>query len=511
MTPRYILAHDIGTTGDKAALYNSSGDMIASSFSAYETYYPHINWAEQDPNDWWEAFCNSTKRLIKEAKIFPGDIECISFSGQMMGCLPIDKDGVPLRRSIIWADQRSIKQAELIGKLISEERVYRITGHRISPTYSAAKILWIKENHPDIFSKTYKFLHAKDYIVHHLTGEFLTDYSDASSMNLFDITKLEWSEEILEALGIPLEKLPELHSSIDIVGEVTEKAALESGLEKGTLVVMGGGDGPCAAVGAGVVREGSAYCYIGSSSWIALATPKPIYDPDRRTFNFYHLHPRLVTPTGTMQSAGGSYQWLKRNICLSETKAAEEAGVDPYEIMNLKAEMVEAGSDNLLFLPYLMGERSPHWNPYARGVFLGLTQTHRREHIIRSVLEGVTFNLRIILEAFQRQGADIKSIKVIGGGAKGRLWRQIMADIFDKPIARPALLEEATSLGAAIAGGIGVGIFEDFSIAEQLVKIIEVQVPNPAVRDRYDELYRIFVEAYEVLVPIYDKLAKFER
>jgi len=507
MSLKYILAHDLGTTGNKATLYSSNGKLIASVFHPYETQYPQVNRAEQDPRDWWWAVCVSTRRLLSSAKISRQDIAGVSFSGQMMGCLPVDKEGNPLRSSIIWADQRATKQVADIKKAIGEDEVYQITGHRISPTYSAAKIMWVRDNERDIFDRTYKFLHAKDYIIYKLTGKFATDYSDASGMNLFDIKKKQWSEKILNVTRIPLKKLPSLHTSIDVVGEVTKEGSEEVSLKAGTPVVLGGGDGPCAAVGAGVVREGGCYNYIGYSSWIALATRRPIYDPQRRTFTFSHLDPEMFMPTGTMQSAGGSYQWLKENVCQMESCAAEKMGIDPYEIMNLRAESVEPGANNLLFLPYLMGERSPHWNPNAKGAWVGLTLTHKREHLIRSVLEGIAFNLRIILDAFEEQGSHIEEVKVIGGGAKGRLLRQIMADVYNKRILRPSLLEEATSLGAAIAGGIGVGIFKDFTVAERLVKIVEVQEPRPEVQRIYEKLYHIFKETYKALMPIYERIA----
>lgn len=259
-----------------------------------------------------------------------------------------------------------------------------------------------------------------------------------------------------------------------------------------------------------MVEEGDAYGYIGSSSWIALANPKPVYDPARRTVNFYHLHPDMVTPTGTMQSGGASYQWLRNTLCEKERVEGARLGVSPYELMNQEAEKSPAGARGLLFLPYLMGERSPHWNPEARGVFLGLSMSHTRADMIRAVLEGVSFNLRIILDAFLAQGIQIPSIRVIGGGARGALWRQIMADIFDRPIERLAFLEEATSLGAAVAGGIAFGLFPDFQIAKKFARVAEVQYPRKEVREIYERTYAVFQEAYASLVPVYSRLQRLQ-
>jgi len=505
---RLILAHDLGTTGNKATLFGDDGALHATSFSGYETRYPAVNWAEQNPEDWWNAFCRSTHELLRRSGASPDAIAGIGFSGQMMGCLPVDAGGRPLRPAIIWADQRAEREAAFLRERIGEEAVYRSTGHRISPAYSLAKILWVRGHEPDVFKQTHKVLHAKDYLVHRLTGAFATDFSDASGMNLFDLEARRWAQPILDAVGLPPDILPDLHPSTAVVGEVRRGAAEETGLAPGTPVVVGGGDGACAAAGAGVVREGSAYNYIGTSSWIALASPSPIYDPERRTFNFHHLDPKMIMPTGTMQAAGGSYQWFRNQLGGLEVQEARSRGVDPYEILDREAASVLPGADSLLFLPYLMGERAPHWNPRARGAFIGLGITHTRAHMARAVLEGVALNLRIILDAFRRQGAQIQKMRLIGGGARGRAWRQIMADVYGLPILRPRLLDEATSLGAAIAGGIGVGIFPDFGVAERLVEIVEEQRPDPHAHARYERLYPIFCAAYESLVPVFERLAE---
>lgn len=509
MAAQFILAHDLGTTGNKASLYDSQGQVRASSFYGYGTELPRVNWVEQNPEDWWQAVCISTRQLLAAARVQPGDIACIAFSGQMMGCVAVDRQARPLRNAIIWADLRAVDEAQAMIDSVGADTVYRITGHRASPSYSGAKIMWVRQHQPEVFAQAHKFVHAKDFIVSRLTGNFVTDYSDASGMNLYDLKKWDWSDLILEAVGLDRSLLPELHPSTDVVGQVLAGVADEVGLAAGTPVVIGGGDGSCAAVGAGVVREGSAYNYLGSSSWIGIATREPILDPAKRTFTWAHMVPGMFSPTGTMQAAGGSYQWLRDNFCLPEKDAAVELKVSPYELMNLQAEQSPPGANGLLFLPYLLGERSPRWNPKARAAFFGLTMKHNRADIVRATLEGITLNLRVILEAFEDQGASIEAMRVIGGGARGRLWRQIMADIYHKPVLRPALLEEATSLGAALAGGIGVGLFKDFSLAEQLTPIVDRTEPNPALGPVYDRLYRVFNQSYEAFEPLYEALAEF--
>jgi xylulokinase len=505
----YVLAHDLGTTGNKATLYDREGRLVGSAFYGYNTQYAHTGWAEQNPEDWWHAVCISTHKLVQAIPGFrPEEIACITFSGQMMGCVPLDDHARPLRNAIIWADQRAIDQERWLAERISPEDMYRITGHRLSASYSLPKILWIRDHQPDIYKATYKFVHAKDSIVARLTGKFVTEPSDGSSMNLYDLERGVWSEQVVQAAQINPEQLPQLCRSIDVVGELLPEVAEEVGLTAGTPVVIGGGDGSCAALGAGVIREGSAYNYIGSSSWIALATERPIYDPDYRTFTFGHVVPGMFMPTGTMQAAGASYQWTRDQLCPLEVQAAQALGISSYEIINLGAEKSPVGANGLIYLPYLMGERSPRWNPRARGAFIGLTIRHTRSDMVRAVLEGITFNLRVILEAFTRQGAQIEAMRVIGGGARGRFWNHIMADIYGIPIHRLSILEEATSMGAAVVGGVGVGLYSDFSITEQMNQIADTIQPNPAAQATYERIYPIFERCYQSLLPVYDMLAE---
>jgi xylulokinase len=504
----YVLAHDLGTTGNKATLYDRAGVLIGSAFFTYGTEYAHTGWAEQSPEDWWQAVCASTRRLLDQTRVRAGEIACIVFSGQMMGCVPLDRRARPLRKAIIWADQRSVHQERWLGERAPPEEVYRITGHRLSASYSLCKILWLRDHQPEIYRAAHKFVHAKDAVVARLTGVFVTDPSDASGMNLYDLEGGVWSERIIEAAELDPAQLPNLRQSVDVVGTVRPEIADEAGVAAGTPVVIGGGDGACAAAGAGVVSEGAAYNYVGSSSWIALATHKPIYDPDFKTFTFGHVVPGMYMPTGTMQAAGASYQWARDQLCPIEIQTSETLGISPYELMNIEAENSPAGANGLIFLPYLLGERSPRWNPRARGVFLGLTIRHTRADMIRAVLEGVTMNLRVILDAFRAQGTQIEVMRLIGGGARGRFWNRIMADVYGIPIHRLAILEEATSMGAALTGGVGVGLYPDFSMIEKMNQVAEIIAPDSVAHGVYEQCYPIFEAAYQALVPIYDMMAQ---
>jgi xylulokinase len=496
---RYILAHDVGTTGNKATLFDEDGALVRSAFAAYETLYPHAGWAEQRPQDWWRALCLSTRGLLRDSGVGPNEVACVAFSGQMMGAVAVDNDANPIRNAIIWADQRAVSQVERVARRVDPRHVYSVTGHRLSPSYSAAKILWLKDAEPQSYQAARKFLQAKDFLAAKLTGALVTDRSDASGTNLYDLERGMWSDELVEAFELEPEKLPQTRDSTDVVGEVTDIAAEETGLRLGTPVVIGGGDGSCAGVGAGVIREGLAYNYIGSSSWIALATPKPILDPEMRTFTWAHLLPGMFSPCGTMQAAGASYQFARDQLAVHEKVVAERLGISAYDLMNEVSLQSPPGARGLLFLPYLLGERSPRWNPDARGAFIGLTGRHGQPDLLRAVLEGITLNLRVILEAFARQGATIERLRVIGGGARGAAWNQIMADVFGIPVDRLALLEEATSMGACVAGGVGVGIWKDFSKVDEMVEVAGEARPRPELRALYDELSELFERAYAAL------------
>lgn len=510
MKKTYILAHDLGTSGNKATLYDVDGVLRCSVVCDYPIYYPQDRFVEQDPNDWWKAVCDSTKGLMERAGIGPESIACVSFSGMMMGCLPVDKDGNALHRMLIWADTRSDVQEKEMIRRVGMERGYHITGHRLSASYAAAKLMWIRDNEPEVYAKTGKLLHAKDYIIQKLTGAFVTDYSDASGMNLLDINTKKWSDEMLEALEIPKHILPELHASKDIAGTVTKEAALATGLMEGTPVVIGGGDGSCACVGAGVVRPGTAYNVLGSSSWISLVSDRPLFDPMMRTFNWVHLDEDLYTPCGTMQAAGYSYSWWRNTFGAEEKRLAAEAGVSAYELLNGLAEQSAPGANGVLYLPYLLGERSPRWDHNARGAFVGMGASTGKGDMTRAVLEGVGYNLKIILDILRTQ-YPMEKLTMIGGGAKGMTWLRILSDIWQTKLELPLYREEATSMGAAVAGGVGIGLYKDYSVIEKMNPAVESVEPDAALKDTYNRCFDLFNETYEALKPIYARMAQEKR
>lgn len=501
---RYILAHDLGTSGNKATLFHQSGKLINSCISSYSTHYFNEKWVEQNPDDWWEAVCSSTQQLLNDTGIDPAQIEVVSFSGQMMGCLVVDQEGKPLRPSIIWADQRAIKQSMALEQIISQTEFYNIVGHRNTPSYGVQKLMWIRDNEPQIYEKTYKTLNAKDYIVFKLTGKFVTDYSDGNSTGCFDLNRLTWSDRIIKASGIDKSKLLELKPSTYQAGGILPDAAKATGLMEGTKVVIGAGDGVTANIGAGSVREGKTYCSLGTSAWVTTTTKKPIFDPEMRTVTWAHAIPGYYAPNGTMQYAGGAFNWLKETICHSEVQLAEQMGCSPYELINDQIEKTPAGSGGVLFLPYLLGERAPRWDSASKGSYLGIKSDTTYGEMLRSVLEGVTYNLGIIYDILSEH-ITIDELIVIGGGAKSEVWRQIISDVFQLPVHVPDHLDEAGSMGAAIIGGVGAGLYDDFEVIKQFLQIKHSQQPNHELAETYKHAKEQFDDFYFALRKVYEK------
>ena len=503
---RYLLAHDLGTSGNKATLYREDGTLISSVMIPYETHYFHDNWAEQDPEAWWQAVCGSTRLMLQQSRIDPVKIAAVSFSGHMLGCLCLDKQGNPLRPHILWADMRAQKQAADLQQKIPLERFYRITGHRNSASYGLQKLMWVKDNEPEIYEQTAAVVNAKDWLVFRMTGVLFSEYSDASSMSALDLNSLKWSDEIITAAGIDGAKLPHLVKSTHVAGGVHAAAARATGLAVDTPVVMGGGDGLCATVGAGCVREGTAHACIGSSAWISFASEKPIFDDQMRTFNWVHMVPGMICPCGTMQTAGNAYSWLKNELAGLEVAQARQQNLSPYQLIDEVISQSVPGSNGLVFLPYLIGERAPRWNPDAKGAWIGLKMENKKADLFRSVLEGVTMNLAIIADVYREHGYALENINVIGGGAKGDIWCQMMADIWQSKIHRLNYLDEATSMGAAVAGGVGVGLYKDFTAIDQYIEIARTFSPDQQTGRIYQPLRRIFDQCYDALSPIFPQL-----
>ena len=497
---KYLISHDLGTSSNKASLFSTEGKLIDSYTVPYDVHFFHKNYAQQDPEDWWGAVCKATREIVKQ--IDPEEVLAISFSSQMQACIAVDEKGTVLYPAMIWADHRAEAQAEELTRKIGFDQMYEINGHRVSPSYSIEKLMWLREEKPEIYAKTYKMLLAKDYIICRLTGEFVTDYSEASGSDAFDLRHLKWSEEILAATGIDREKMPELHASTDVIGSLTKEAAESLGLTCETKVVCGGGDGPCSALGAGSIKDGQMFLSFGTSAWIAGTSGEVNLDREKTLIGFGHVVPGKYMPCGTMQAAGSSYSYIKEALCAEEVRQAEETGESVYELLNRLVLQSPPGAKGLIFLPYLLGERSPRWNPDTSGSFLGIRMEHKKCDYVRAVLEGIAMNLSVILEA-QREHMEGKELVLTGGGAKGDVLAQILSDVLGVPLHRLDHVETATSIAAAVIAGVGVGVFKDFSVVDQFVKTDKTFYPREEYREVYDRQKKLFELGYQCLLPYY--------
>ena len=506
---QYVLAHDLGSSGNKACLFNENGVLITSTFQDYDTFYPAPGWVEQSPQSWWEAIVRTTHELMAKVRIPPAEIACISFSATGLGCIPIDGNGQLVKKTtLLWSDGRAVKQAEQIRQDYGADRHYEKTGCGLRlENYPCSKIMWMKENEPDVFAAAHKFIGSKDFIIMKLTGVIATDFSDASGTGLLDIHLRKWDQELLQFVGIDREKLPDIYPSTHKAGGLTKSAAEELGLQQGTPVVMGGCDVPATGVGAGAVREGVLYNYIGSSAWISGATRKPLLDTVKHTYVFCHLVPDHYASQTATYSAGASYQWVLEKVCSHLLLPAAQAGVSVYELADLLANDVELGANDLFFLPSMMGGGTGCGNSNVLGAFVGLHPRHETRHFIRAAMEGVALELNSALNILKELGADPQEMRMVGGGAQSAFWRSIFANVYGMRVTRPRLLQEVAALGAAITGGVGVGLFASFDKIADLVGTDTFVDPTPQLIADYQKRYQLFTMAYQALKPMYDQLA----
>lgn len=484
-----LIAHDLGTSGNKASLHEASGQLLAAATASYPTHYGADTTSEQDPQHWWEAVVTATRDLLDRTGVAPESIEGICVSGQMMGLVGLDASGRSVRPAMIWSDQRATKQAAELVERIGEPEAYRITGHRLSPAYNLPKLMWVRDNDPQAYAATAAVCVAKDYLNYRLTGRLVTDHSDASSTDAYDLLAGKWSDDLLAAAQVPTKLWPEIVESTAVIGTLTAEAASELGLTRSTKVIAGGGDGPMASIGAGCISVDSpGYVCLGTSAWYSTSTAAPILDPEMRSFSFRHVVPGLFAPTATTQTGAGSLQW-----------AAAALGEQPAEVGELieSAASAQAATEGLFFLPYLIGERSPWWDPNASGVFAGLRMHHRRPNLTRAVLEGVGYALALCMAPL-RQGDEGGPIDVIGGGAASDLWLGLLADIWGVTVRRRNVTNQANSLGAAVTGLVGLGL-ADFSRAPELSQVEKEFTPGED-RAHAAHLER-FANAYRALQP----------
>ena len=508
---QYLLGVDIGTSGTKTVLFDGKGNTVTSALEEYPLYQPHIGWAEQDPEDWWKAVADTIARVVKSSGVNPSDIKGLGLSGQMHGMVLLDRDAQVLRPSIIWCDQRTQVECDQITEIIGRERLVEITANPALTGFTASKVMWVKNHQPDIFNRIDKILLPKDYIRFKLTGVFATEVSDASGTQFLDIPKRKWSHEVLDKLGIHPDWMPEVYESQEISGKISGEAARLTGLSQGTPVAGGGGDQAAGAIGNGIVRPGILSSTIGTSGVVFASMDAVHIDPKGRLQTFCHAIPDTWHVMGVTQGAGLSLQWMRNNFGGMERELAGYMGVDPYYLMDREAEVAQPGCEGLIYLPYLMGERAPHLDPYARGVFFGLTARHGRREMIRSVMEGVSYSLRDCMEIIKEMDIPAEEVRASGGGARSPLWRQMQADIFNTPIA-VTNSKEGPALGAALLAGVGAGIYPSVPEAcEAAIQVTGVQNPIGENVPIYGKYYEVYRDLYKALKDSYRKVTEIAR
>ena len=511
----FIVAHllglDIGTSGTKAILVREDGHIAAKATQEYPLLTPKPGWAEQHPRDWWEAACATAKSVLAKSGIAPAEIKGIGLSGQMHGSVFLDKKGGVVRPCILWCDARTAAECDEINETVGAARFFKTCCNPPMVGFTAPKVVWLKNHEPAKYKQVRHIMLPKDYVRYKLTGEMLCEVSDAAGTVLFDVRKRAWAGGVLDALGIPREWMPEVRESYDVCGTITAEAAYLTGLKEGTPVVGGGADNTCAGIGSGVVIEGRVSASLGTSGVVFAPTNDVRVDSKKRVHTFVHSTRRQWYLMGAMMSAGMSLRWYRDNVAFDEIALAAKEGSDVYDRYVEMAAMLPAGAEGLWFLPYLQGERSPHNDPFARGCFVGLTFKHGRTHIVRAILEGITFGMRDMLEVIKELGTKIREIRALGGGAKSPFWRQLMADVFGDEIVILAQ-EEGGAMGAAILAGVGAGVFGDFKeTTDRLVKVASRVEPNKKTHKQYAERYALFREMYRALKPLFPSVARLQQ
>jgi xylulokinase len=494
----HLLGIDLSTTGAKALLIDREGRVVSSATTPLNLSTPHPLWSEQDPHEWWTATTNSIKQALAEANVSGDDIASIGLTGQMHGLVLLDDSGQVLRPAILWNDQRCGAECDEIRARVSREKLVQITGNDALTGFTAPKILWVEKHELEIYRRIRHILLPKDYIRYKLTAALAMDKADGSGTMLFDLRRRTWSSELLDILNISADWLPPTFEGHETTGEVTHEIAELTGLRAGTPVVAGGGDQSAQAVGVGVVRPGSMAVTLGTSGVVFAATESALIEPDGRLHAFCHAVSNRWHLMGVMLSAAGSLQWY-------HDKFAHDKSFG--ELVD-EASQIPAGSEGLIFLPYLSGERTPHPDPFARGAWIGLTTRHSRPHLTRAVLEGVAFGLKDIFNLMKEVGlGSVDRIRVSGGGARSSLWRQIIADVFEAELVTVNTTEGA-AYGAALLAGVGAGVWRDVDTAcSQTIFVSDRVSPNAATSATYRSAYHEYQSLYPLLKPTFQALS----
>ena len=504
----YVIGIDCGTGSTKTVLFDENGNVISSASAEYPLYQPKNGYAEQNPADWKNAMLDTLKKVISTSGVDKKKIKGIGISGQMHGLVMLDKDNNVIRNSIIWCDQRTSAEVAQMNRIVGHEKFMEITANPALTGWTAAKILWVRNNEPENYKKCCHILLPKDYLRFILTGEYATDVSDASGMQLLNVSKRCWSKEICDLLEIDMEMLPKVYESCEVTGTLRKEIAEMLGLEQSVVVAGGAGDNAAAALGTGVCEDGKAFTTIGTSGVVFAHTSKPVIDPKGRVHTCCAAVPDCWHVMGVTQSAGLSLKWFRDNFCTAEKETAALLDKDAYYIMDKEAESIPIGAEKLIYLPYLMGERTPHLDPDARGVFFGLSAMHTKRDMLRAVMEGVSYSLRDCVEVFREMDINVSDMMACGGGGSSPLWRSMLADLYNCPV-KTASSKEGPALGVALLAATGAGIYSSVPEAcKAVVKTDKVQQPEAERVPEYEKYYKLYTEIYPALKAEFAKLAK---
>lgn len=492
-----LLGIDIGTSACKIAVFEKNGTVIAAGTGDYPVYYPQPGWAEQNPDEWWAAVCETIKTLLERNHIDAQEIAGVGIDGQSWSAIPIDQEGNVLANTPIWMDTRAQDICDRINREIGEENIFALTGNSLQPSYTTAKILWYKENLPQMYENIDKILQSNAFIAYRLTDAFSHDMSQGYGVHCYDMKNGCWNDEMCEKMGIPRSFLPELVPSHQVVGTVTSKAAEKTGLAVGTPVVAGGLDAACGTLGAGVIHVGETQEQGGQAGGMSICIEE--YAADPRLIMGAHVVPGQWLLQGGTVGGGGVMRWFEKEFAGYEREIADRVGKSSLDQLNEIAQETPPGSDGVVFLPYMAGERSPIWDPNAKGVYYGLDFNKTKGHMVRAAMEGVAFSLKHNLDIAEDTGAKVEELRAMGGSANSLLWTQIKSDITGKPIVVPSS-DTATTLGAVILAGVGVGVYKDFEEAVHMtVKLTRRHEPDMEKHRLYQKNYETYLELYESL------------
>lgn len=504
---RYLIGIDIGTSATKTVLFDERCHVVTSASQEYPLYQPQNGWAEQEPLDWYNAVLVTIRKVVKDSGVAPEDIKGIGLSGQMHGLVMLDEKNEVIRPSIIWCDQRTGKECEEITERVGRKRLIEITANPALTGFTASKILWVRNHEAENYRRCRHILLPKDYIRFRMTGEYATEVSDASGMQLLDIPHRCWSDEVLEKLEIDKALLPKVYESPEVTGTISKEFSEKTGLSVDTVVVGGAGDNAAAAVGTGIVFDGRAFTTIGTSGVVFAHTSEPRIDPQGRVHTFCCAVPGCWHVMGVTQAAGLSLRWFRDNLAEGYKDKAVRLGCDSYDLINQDVEKVPIGSRRLIYLPYLMGERTPHLNPNCRGVFFGLSAIHTKADMLRAVMEGVSYSLLDCFDILREMKVNVKEMMACGGGGKSRVWRQMLADMYGCEV-KTIKAQEGPALGVAILAGVGAGIFPDVQTAcKEFIEQDTWCQPDAAVHAYYEKGHALYQKLYQKLKDCYEDLA----